>query len=258
MDMTIDEFMSKQKIHKNSVVDSDDFDRFLGIFLSKMDLSISLQIVETDYIFPRLLTINDESTLLWDVTYWKLYKEYLCVFSHLNFMEKQKLALSDEYKLSQYSKLFFPFSYYLALIINDHIISNQFALYYQEISNQGIELELGMPLENFAEYIRIAKMYLLFHEIRHYQYKKDRDEKNKDIDNMVLMLDNERKIINKLDNRFCQEKYLKSKKQLLEYIDTACVNTNMLEELICDTFAFNHCIHFFGFFSEKNTLWQKL
>ena len=56
------------------------------------------------------------------------------------------------------------------------------------------------------------------------------------------MLDIVHRLYENYDESYCKEKYLKSKSELLEMINSAMSDTDLKEELLCDTYSFNNCI----------------
>ena len=53
------------------------------------------------------------------------------------------------------------------------------------------------------------------------------------------MLDIVHRLYENYDESYCKEKYLKSKSELLEMINSAMSDTDLKEELLCDTYSFN-------------------
>ena len=50
------------------------------------------------------------------------------------------------------------------------------------------------------------------------------------------MLDIVHRLYENYDESYCKEKYLKSKSELLEMINSAMSDTDLKEELLCDTY----------------------
>lgn len=65
------------------------------------------------------------------------------------------------------------------------------------------------------------------------------------------MLDIVHRLYENYDESYCKEKYLKSKSELLEMINSAMSDTDLKEELLCDTYSFNNCI------SVYRKVWEK-
>ena len=42
--------------------------------------------ISTNYVFPRIIKVSEEKTLIWDQTYWELFSLYLAYFTDLNAM----------------------------------------------------------------------------------------------------------------------------------------------------------------------------
>ena len=65
------------------------------------------------------------------------------------------------------------------------------------------------------------------------------------------MLDIVHRLYENYDESYCKEKYLKSESELLEMINSAMSDTDLKEELLCDTYSFNNCI------SVYRKVWEK-
>ena len=78
----------------------------------------------------------------------------------------------------------------------------------------------------------------------HLKYKHNEKRAN-DLKNMKNSLENAYIFLNRLDENFCIEEYLKSKTTLLEMVETAFSDLNIQEELLCDTYALNNCLWIF-------------
>lgn len=132
--MTIDELILKKYIVRiNSSGNMiEEIDKIIQYVL--LDEGITMKIIGTDYIFPRILqTSNGEKTLIWDQTYWELYRSFLLYFADLNAEQKESNVFIHTGGLYNTSpKILIPFSHYLALIVKDQSIAINFARYYNQ------------------------------------------------------------------------------------------------------------------------------
>ena len=242
--MTIDELISKKYIVRSNSSGNiiENIDKIIKSVL--LDAGINMKIIETDYVFPRILqTSNGEKVLIWDQTYWKLYGSFLSYFSDLNTIQKgSNVLVHTGSPYSDQLKILIPFSYYLALIVENQSIAINFAKYYNQRSKEPQIIRLGMSLRDFFEYIEIAKMYIAVHEQMHFTYKNDNKKRENDISGMKQLLDIAYKLVENFDGNFCEEEYLKSKSELLEMVSTAYSDMRIQEELLCDTYALNNCL----------------
>ena len=242
--MTIDELISKKNIVRSNSSDNiiENVDKIIKSVL--LDTGITMKIIETDYIFPRILqTSKGEKALIWDQTYWKLYRSFLLYLSNLNAEQKgSNVLIHTDSFCSDHPKILIPFSYYLALIVKDQSTAINFAKYYNQRSKETQIIRFEMSLSDFSEYIEIAKMYIAVHEQMHFKYKHDNKKRRDDIFGMKQLLDIAYKLVENFDDNFCEEEYLKSKSELLEMVDTAYSDIRIQEELLCDTFALNNCL----------------
>ena len=76
-------------------------------------------------------------------------------------------------------------------------------------------------------------------------------ESTKILKNIEDMLDIVHRLYENYDESYCKGKYLKSKSELLEMINSAMSDTDLKEELLCDTYSFNNCI------SVYRKVWEK-
>ena len=72
------------------------------------------------------------------------------------------------------------------------------------------------------------------------------------------MLDIVHRLYENYDESYCKEKYLKSKSELLEMINSAMSDTDSKEELLCDTYSFNNCISVYRKFGKRNIQKKRL
>ena len=115
-----------------------------------------------------------------------------------------------------------PFAYYLALIVDDKKLALNFANYYNYRIHERKVLCIDMSLDEFSEYVEIAKMYVAVHEQTHFKYENDKVQKAFDLKNIEDMLDIVHRLYENYDESYCKEKYLKSKSELLERESRLC------------------------------------
>lgn len=242
--MTIDELISKKHIVRSNSSDNiiENVDKIIKSVL--LDTGITMKIIGTDYIFPRILqTSKGEKALIWDQIYWELYRSFLLYLSDLNAEQKgSNVLIHTDISCSDHPKILIPFSYYLALIVKDQSTAINFAKYYNQRSKEAQIIRFEMSLSDFSKYIEIAKMYIAVHEQMHFKYKHDNKKRRDDISGMKQLLDIAYKLVENFDDNFCEEEYLKSKSELLEMVATAYSDIRIQEELLCDTFALNNCL----------------
>ena len=246
--MTIDDFIYENSIVRDngSEYTADHIDRVIESVCNNYGLTIKM--ISTNYVFPRIIKASEEKALIWDQTYWELFSLYLAYFTDLNAIQK-KIIVYDESSVQP--KILIPFAYYLALIVEDKKLALNFANYYNYRIHERKVLCIDMSLEEFSEYVEIAKLYVAVHEQTHFKYENDKFQKAFDLKNIEDMLDIVHRLYENYDESYCKEKYLKSKSELLEMINSAMSDTDLKEELLCDTYSFNNCI------SVYRKVWEK-
>lgn len=242
--MTVDELISKKHLVRSNSSDNmiENVDKIIKSVL--LDAGIDMKIIETDYVFPRILqTSKGEKALIWDQTYWELYRCFLLYLADLNAKQKESnVLIHTNRSCSDQPKILIPFSYYLALIVKDESIAINFAKYYNQRCQEAQIIRFEMSPNNFSEYIEIAKMYIAVHEQMHFKYKHNDKKRRDDISDIKQLIDIAYKLVENFDDNFCEEEYLKSKSELLEMVDAAYSDIRMQEEILCDTYALNNCL----------------
>ncbi len=56
---------------------------------------LTIKMISTNYVFPRIIKASEEKALIWDQTYWELFSLYLAYFTDLNAIQK-KIIVYDE------------------------------------------------------------------------------------------------------------------------------------------------------------------
>lgn len=243
--MTIDELIIKKHIVRMNTPDNIT-EKIDGIIKSVLlDEGIVMKIIGTDYIFPRILqTSKGEKALIWDQTYWEIYSCFLLYLADLNVQQKEsKVLIHANGSCSAHPKILIPFSYYLALIVEEQSLSINFAKYYSQRCQEAQFIRSQMSQNEFSEYIEIAKMYVAVHEQMHFKYKHDNKRRSDDIAGMTQSLDIAYELVENFEESFCQAEYLKSKHDLLNMVKAAYLDSRVQEELLCDTYALNNCLH---------------
>ncbi|RGF60186.1 hypothetical protein DV740_03880 [Roseburia sp. AF02-12] len=125
--MTIDDFIYENSIVRDNVSEytADHIDRVIESVCNNYGLTIKM--ISTNYVFPRIIKASEEKALIWDQTYWELFSLYLAYFTDLNAIQK-KIIVYDESSVQP--KILIPFAYYLALIVEDKKLALNFANYY--------------------------------------------------------------------------------------------------------------------------------
>ncbi|MCQ2023629.1 hypothetical protein, partial [Clostridium butyricum] len=99
-------------------------------------------------------------------------------------------------------------------------------------------------IEFLYEYIKISKLYCAIHEIIHCIYKKDTERMNKELKRFNSLLDMIESFI-KPNSTKVNSLYYKdgiSKDDILKELQLCKSNDGIKLELLCDTYAFDHCI----------------
>lgn len=88
--MTIDDFIYENSIVRDNVSEytADHIDRVIESVCNNYGLTIKM--ISTNYVFPRIIKASEEKALIWDQTYWKLFSLYLAYFTDLNAIQKTK------------------------------------------------------------------------------------------------------------------------------------------------------------------------
>ena len=75
--MTIDDFIYENSIVRDngSEYTADHIDRVIESVCNNYGLTIKM--ISTNYVFPRIIKASEEKALIWDQTYWKLFSLYL-------------------------------------------------------------------------------------------------------------------------------------------------------------------------------------
>lgn len=215
------------------------------------ELNIKMINLSTDYVFPRILkSSNDEGILIWDATYWNIFRQFLLGLISLNeaksdngrvvYNNMDEKKMQDEYK----SYIAGCYAYFLALKVNEQKLAIMFAHYYRECSYKISIFPLGISLQEMQEYLEVAKLYLGVHERIHYIYKLDKSKKQEDFAGIPVILNNMKIIVKGMEEQTVQKNYLQSKDELIKNIDECFNDKKMIEELLCDTYAFNECFLF--------------
>ena len=246
--MTIDELISKKCNVRTNLSDTrlQYIDKAIRSVLLKNE--IEMKVIGTDYVFPRILqNSNGEKALIWDKTYWELYRDFLISLADMNSEQKKINVFFHKDEIStHHPRILVPISYYLALIVKEQSLAINFAKYYYQRVRTACAIRLGMPLNDILRYIEIAKLYIAVHEQMHFQYKHDDCKRKIDMDSLKKQLDLASQLIEGYDEEFCKTKYLKNKNELLEIVHFAYSDNRIQEELLCDTYALNNCFFVYG------------
>lgn len=246
--MTIDDFIYKKNIVRNNIPKNptSHIDKIIKSIC--YDSGLTVKNISTNYVFPRIITFSKENVLIWDQTYWELFRLYLAYLTDLNVIQK-KIVVYDKNFVQP--KILIPFTYYLALIVKDKKLALNFANYYTYRLQERQVIFSNIHLDELSQYVEIAKMYVAVHEQTHFKYKNNKFQKALDLKSMEDMLDIVYKLIENYDESYCKAKYLKSKLELLALVDSAKSNDDLKEELLCDTYSLNNCI------SVYRNIWKK-
>lgn len=237
--MTIDDFIYKKNIIRDNIP-KNPISRIDKIIESVCyDSGLTVKNIFTNYVFPRIITFGKENILIWDQTYWELFRLFLTYLTDLNVIQK-KIVLSNENLV--HPKIIIPFTYYLALIVTDKNLALNFANYYKCKLQERHVIFSNIYLDELSQYVEIAKMYVAVHEQTHFKYKNNKFQKALDLKTMEDMLDIVYNLIENYDESYCKANYLKSKSELLALVDSAKSNDDLKEELLCDTYSLNNCI----------------
>ena len=161
----------------------DGMEKCLKVFFE--ELNIKMINLSTDYVFPRILkSSNDEGILVWDATYWNIFKQFLLGVISLNEVKSDNgnaVNNMDEKKMQDEYKSYIAgcYAYFLALKVNEQKLAVIFAHYYRECSCKISIFPLGISLQEMQEYLDIAKLFSAVHERTHYIYKLDKSKKKK-------------------------------------------------------------------------------
>lgn len=194
------------------------------------ELNIKMINLSTDYVFPRILkSSNDEGILIWDATYWNIFRQFLLGLMSLNeaksdngrvvYNNMDEKKMQDEYQ----SYIAGCYAYFLALKVNEQKLAVMFAHYYRECSYKISIFPLGISLQEMQEYLEVAKLYSGVHERIHYIYKLDKTKKQEDFAGIPVILNNMKIIVKGMKEQTVQKNYLQSKDELLKNIDE-CFN----------------------------------
>lgn len=246
--MTIDDIIYKNIIVRDNIPENPTSHIDKVIESVCCDSGLTIKMIYSNFVFPRIITFGEKSVLIWDQTYWELFRLYLAYFTDLNATQK-KIVLYDNDFVPP--KILIPLAYYLAMIVKDKNLALNFAYYYKckMLERQVIFTDINS--DELSQYVEIAKMYVAVHEQTHFRYKNDKIQKALDFKFIEDMLDIAHILFESYDESYCKAEYLKSKSELLEMVNTARSNDDLKEELLCDTYSLNNCI------SVYRNVWKK-
>lgn len=242
--MTIDELLLKNRIFRLNLPKDmlTDAEKIIEYALCKSDME--MKIVATDYVFPVVIQKTDgKQVLIWDVTYWEIYRMFLMGLADLNQEEKgTNIFINGSRSQPDNALLLVPFAYFLSVVVKNNETAMNFAKYYDKRSKESTVFRLGMPLSKFEEYIELSKIYLSMHEQMHIEYNNNPDKKSMDLLRSKRLIEIAKIAVEYFDDNFCRTEYLKSKQELLAMIDSEYEDARLREDILCDTYALNHCI----------------
>ncbi len=221
------------------------------------EIDVKMHKVSTNYVFSRIIKTKRLGTILvWDSVYWEIFQEYFIGILALNESKKTLKGDMEILQIQEEYKKFITgcFSYFLALKINDSKLGLVFAEYYRECRESEQKFLIGISFQEMQEYLEICQLYIAIHEHLHYSYKQNIDKKKEDVDNLIILLENAKKLIETMQEDVVHRYYLQRKEDLLESFDKCYEDKKMQEEMLCDTYAFNECLFFCkNLWAEKYT-----
>jgi hypothetical protein len=237
--VSIDDFVYKKYIVRDNVPEDliKPIDKLIGDVC--YDYGLTLNIISTNYVFPRIIGCDKENILIWDQTYWEIFRQFLIYLTDLSAIKEKSVIYNDDFAQPL---ILIPLTYYLAMIVKDKKIAFNFANYYKFRMQRRQVFLVNTSLNAISRYIEIAKIYVSVHEQIHFMYKNNKIQKLSDLKSIEDMLDIVYRLFESYDEAYCKEKYLKSKSELLEIVNFVRNNDDLKEELLCDTYSLNNCI----------------
>lgn len=194
-------------------------------------------ITYTTQIFPFIDELEDSTILVWDEHFFNLFDLYvkICMSEKT---ENEKLDLLQNLSLLMLSHQFDtkPFlSYAFATIydsLNNHAMMNKNLGYYDDSLQQLKMTDFPLELSYFA------RIFVLYHEMRHHLYKKNKDYNN---EQAIKSLTEIRHQIYTTINPFNTHFYIAPPATVLIINEINYLiennNTHAIEEFFCDLFA---------------------
>lgn len=211
-------------------------------FMSSLckDENLGFRNIYSNMFYPKIITINDESTIVWDSSYWYCYSKFLEGVFILNKALKHNNTAKVEL-----GKNIVKASFYYFLSIMTRKQDPYFAAICSKRYRSNIGITENDSIEK-AEFLRIATVYCIIHEIIHAIYKHDEEREERELINLNDSLEKIKVVINTFLEEMYNKYYPCSKKEFIHAISECMGNKPMKEEIMCDTYAFNHCLQLFG------------
>ena len=114
--MSIDDFIYKKYIVRDNVPEDliKPIDKLIGDVC--YDYGLTLNIISTKYVFPRIIGCDKENILIWDQTYWEIFRQFLIYLTDLSAIKEKSVIYNDDFAQPL---ILIPLTYYLAMIVKD-------------------------------------------------------------------------------------------------------------------------------------------
>ena len=92
--MSIDDFVYKKYIVRDNVPEDliKPIDKLIGDVC--YDYGLTLNIISTNYVFPRIIGCDKENILIWDQTYWEIFRQFLIYLTDLSAIKEKSIMVS--------------------------------------------------------------------------------------------------------------------------------------------------------------------